>query len=58
MKMWDAIEAYVTEYVELYYGPEGPASEKRIANDGELQAFWTDYKRGHGSECFGKSQDK
>eukprot|EP00243_Klebsormidium_subtile_P000191 TRINITY_DN10305_c0_g4_i2.p1 TRINITY_DN10305_c0_g4~~TRINITY_DN10305_c0_g4_i2.p1 ORF type:complete len:469 (-),score=178.48 TRINITY_DN10305_c0_g4_i2:659-1951(-) len=49
LKMWDAIEAYVTEYVELYYGPEGPASEKRIADDGELQAFWTDYKRGHGS---------
>jgi len=49
LKMWDAIEAYVTEYVELYYGAEGAESEKKIAGDAELQAFWADYKRGHGS---------
>jgi hypothetical protein len=50
LKMWDAIEAYVAEYVELYYGAEGAESEKKIAGDAELQAFWADYKRGHGSE--------
>ena len=42
MLLWNAVEKWVGSYLALYY--DDSVDDKKVANDVELQAWWTEIK--------------